>query len=62
MNIKTLTLTALLASATTMSFAEVSINENQQPASEAAPIVVSDQEQAETTPATAEQEQPVQAE
>lgn len=63
MNIKTLTLTALLASANTMSFAEVTINESQQPASEAAaPVVVSDQEQPESITPTVEQEQPVQAE
>lgn len=51
MNIKTLTLSALLASTATLSFAEVSVNETQQPASEAAaPIVVSDQEVETSTP------------
>lgn len=56
MNIKTLTLTALLASAATMSFAEVNSNESQQPASEAAEpvVVVSDQEPVEAPTPTPE--------
>lgn len=45
MNIKALSLMALLASTATLSFAQVNISEAQTPASEAsAPLIVSDQE------------------
>lgn len=60
MNIKSLSLATLLASATTFSFAEISVNETQQPASESnPPVVVSDQEPNPTPQAPApDSEQP----
>lgn len=51
MNIKALSLMALLASTTTLSFAQVNISEDQTPASEAsAPVIVSDQEPIQEVP------------